>query len=235
MNELVIHKSNLPDTINDLSRFVLVGREKLNSVRAEIRAIDKLKLAEEVRTQKREEAKMLSEAILDAEVRLGQLFKNIPTEAGKRTDIQPMDNEVHRLSRTKKETVENLGFSQRQTQRLEMLADTPELVEYVKAEARENGNIATRTRVLDLAAYQKRQDADYIDYINLSATVYKEFAKIIDAADRFEVSDARMEALRENFDENMRVDEQIGYIDEVIDKLQIIKTELRRVKKYAKQ
>ena len=57
----------LPDKIEDLSKFILVGREKLNSVRAEIRAINKLKLAQEVREQKRMEAKMIAEAVLDAE------------------------------------------------------------------------------------------------------------------------------------------------------------------------
>jgi len=39
MNELIVQNSNLPDKVNDLSRFVLIGNEKLNSVRAEIRAI----------------------------------------------------------------------------------------------------------------------------------------------------------------------------------------------------
>jgi hypothetical protein len=34
--------SNLPTKIEDLSRFVLIGREKLTAVRAAIRAIDKV-------------------------------------------------------------------------------------------------------------------------------------------------------------------------------------------------
>jgi len=42
-NELtVISNANLPDTIDDLLKFILVGREKLITVRAEIRAIDNL-------------------------------------------------------------------------------------------------------------------------------------------------------------------------------------------------
>ena len=45
-------QSNLPVTIEDLSKFVLVGREKLVAVKAEIRAIDKVGLATEVRNQK---------------------------------------------------------------------------------------------------------------------------------------------------------------------------------------
>ena len=86
--EIIIRNQNLPNTIEELAIFVLVGREKLVSVRAEIRAIDKLELAEEVREQKREEAQMLAEALIDAEVRIGDLLKEIPKAQGTRTDIK---------------------------------------------------------------------------------------------------------------------------------------------------
>ena len=78
MNEITVQAKQLPDNLPDLAAFVLVGREKLTAVRAEIRAIDKLQLAEDVRQQKRDEAQMLSEALLDAEVRIGELTKAIP-------------------------------------------------------------------------------------------------------------------------------------------------------------
>lgn len=48
MNDITTTTQQLPDTLEDLSRFVLIGREKLNSVRAEIRAINKIGLAKEV-------------------------------------------------------------------------------------------------------------------------------------------------------------------------------------------
>lgn len=85
---VIIQNQSLPNTIEDLAKFVLVGREKLSAVRANIRAIDKLQLAEEVREQKKEEAQMLAEALLDAEVRIGDLLKQIPKAQGTRTDIK---------------------------------------------------------------------------------------------------------------------------------------------------
>ena len=88
MNNLTTIQQNLPSNIEDLAKFVLVGREKLTAVRANIRAIDKLQLAEDVREQKKEEAQMLAEALLDAEVRIGDLLKQIPTAQGKRTDLK---------------------------------------------------------------------------------------------------------------------------------------------------
>jgi len=82
MNETVIlNQNNLPAKLDDLTKFVLIGREKLVAVRAEIRAIDKVGLAKEVRKQKLEEAQFISEAVLDAEVRIGELMQAIPKAA----------------------------------------------------------------------------------------------------------------------------------------------------------
>lgn len=61
--DVVITSNNLPATLPELSRFVLVGREKLVAVRAEIRAIDKVGLAQEVRDQKLHEAQDIADAI----------------------------------------------------------------------------------------------------------------------------------------------------------------------------
>ena len=70
----------LPDTLNDLAKFVLVGRDQLAMVRAGIKALDKLDVAEGVRRQKREEAQMLAEALLDAEVKIGEILKAMPKD-----------------------------------------------------------------------------------------------------------------------------------------------------------
>ena len=83
MSGIVIRPDyELPANIEDLSRFVLIGREKLVAVRAEIRAIEKVGLAHAVREQKLKEAQAISEAVLDAEVRIGQLMRDIPKSKG---------------------------------------------------------------------------------------------------------------------------------------------------------
>ena len=154
MNNLVVQQNNLPDTLEDLSKFVLVGREKLTAVRAEIRAIDKVQLAEEVRAQKKEEAQMLAEALLDAEVRIGDLLKQIPKARGRRTDItssqqcEKVDNvftqNCEKLKETKQEVITRLGFNKDQANRFETLSSNKDLVEQVKAEARKNEDVPTR-------------------------------------------------------------------------------------------
>ncbi len=77
--EIIVKKQiNLPVKLQDLTRFVLVGREKLVSVRAEMRAIDKLEIATGVKEQKKEEATMLAGALLDAEAKIGEIISKIP-------------------------------------------------------------------------------------------------------------------------------------------------------------
>lgn len=202
MPDITTYQENLPDNLKDLSAFVLVGREKLTAVRAEIRAIEKLELAEEVRRQKREEARMLGEALLDAEVRIGELTKRIPIKIGQRTDLQlsntavtkskeqPVDSNVQKSTeilqaQTKEEILADMGFGKMQVSRYETLADNKDLVEQVKAEARETGEIPTRGKVLDLvkARKERQQPQKITEYsyedIDKRANIAKHYLKHI--------------------------------------------------------
>lgn len=157
MNGISIVNQSLPSTIEDLSKFVLVGREQLVAVRAAIRAIDKVGIAQEVRNQKLKEGQEIAEAVLDAEVRIGELMREVPKAQGKRTDTQHSNTAV-----TKLETLESMGFNKMQVQRFETLAAHPEAVERAKAEAREKDEIVTRSSVLDIVASEK--DKPHVAY-----------------------------------------------------------------------
>lgn len=137
-------QSNLPAKLADLAQFVLVGREKLTAVRAQIRAIDKLPIASGVREQKRGEAQMLAEALLDAEVRIGELTREIPESKGRRTDLPTAVSQ----GSTKSATIAALGLHEKQVERFERMAEHPDVVEQVKADARDNDDLATRSDVL---------------------------------------------------------------------------------------
>lgn len=150
MNQLIKANSELPSTIQELSRFALIGREKLVAVRAEIRAINKVGLAQEVREQKLREAQEIAETVLDAEVRIGELMAQVPkaTKGNQYTGKMVADTGVR--NQTKKEVIEAAGFTPKQVQRFETLAKHPELVEQAKAEAKENDDIVSRSSVLSL-------------------------------------------------------------------------------------
>ena len=211
----------LPATIEDLSRFVLVGREKLVAVRAEIRAIDKVGLAKSVREQKLQEAQLISEAVLDAEVRIGQLMQKVPkatsnnpkgkNQYGGQNDtavhLTKTDEELNTLDtevtsrvtaeigkdslrescekqisesatpqikvseasnievmtqpeerKTKAEIIKEAGFTSKQVQRFQQLAEHPEIVEAAKKEARENDDIVSRSLVLNMIRNHKKAE-----------------------------------------------------------------------------
>ena len=145
-NIAVMPEYELPATMEDLSRFVLVGREKLVAVRAEIRAIEKVGLAKEVREQKLKEAQAISEAVLDAEVRIGELMRSVPKASHDRGNQYTGGKDpAVGSSHNKRKVIENAGFSKTQVQRFEELASHPEAVAEAKAEARENDDIVSRS------------------------------------------------------------------------------------------
>ena len=86
MEEIQVLNSQLPTAVEDLAKYVIVGREKLVALQAELRAIDKVGLVDEIRQQKLLEAQDLADEVLLAEIRLGELISEIPETPGKRTD-----------------------------------------------------------------------------------------------------------------------------------------------------
>lgn len=151
MNELTTADKQLPSTLEELSKFVLVGREKLVAVRAEIRAIKKVGLAKEVHEQKLREAQDIAEAVLDAEMQMGKLTAAMPKASGTRTDIKPCNTDDTRL-KPKEEQLADIGITRQQAQRFETLAKHPEIVEQAKESARRTNDIVNRSSVLKAIA-----------------------------------------------------------------------------------
>jgi hypothetical protein len=211
MDAIVRQDLQIPTTPEDLSAFVLVGREKLVSVRAEIRAIEKLDLAQEVRNQKREEAFMLSDALLDAEVRLGELLKQIPkADKGNQYTGKMVSNTGVANQKSKNDTLTELGISKAQAGRLEALAENKDLVEHVKSEARENDELPTRSAVLNLArartAQQKQQNQgiyeDSYQYIDDSCETAKKLRKFLTALGTVQITNETLKMCSMYFDSN---------------------------------
>ena len=153
MTDITVHSNNLPVKLEDLAKFVLVGREKLTAVRALIKAMDRIEMAAGVREQKIEEAQMLAEALLDAEARIGELAIEIPKATGhqaKRGNQYKSgeSSTAATFSTTKQDIIEDLGFNKFQIQRFQTLAANKDIIEEAKAEARANDDIVNRTMVL---------------------------------------------------------------------------------------
>lgn len=151
MNDITITSRNLPTNINDLAKFALIGREKLVAVRAEIRAIEKVGLAQEVREQKLREAQEISEAVTDAEVRIGELTMAMPKASGGDHGNQYTGGKnTHGVNfgKAKSDIVREAGFTAKQVSQFQRMAANPDAVERAKAQAREAGDILSRSKVL---------------------------------------------------------------------------------------
>lgn len=251
MDEIATYQqSGLPDKIEDVAHFLLIAPEKATALRAEIRAINKVGLAKEVYDQKLEEQRRLCDMILDASVRLGEMTKEIPkatrgTGANQykkaendntvhfsngeipksersRTDIKLVDSTAQQ---TKSEAIRDLGFSPKQVQRFETLADNRDLVELEKVKAREENRMPTRTNVIDMAQERKKRMAGDIDRIDTDGKYAKAFVHAVHAplmiADNL---DDVAGAVWRNADGNVSSD--IEDIDAAIQALTTIKTKL---------
>lgn len=145
MNEIITsNRKQLPETLPDLSRFVLIGRDKLKAVRAEIHAIDKVGMAKEVYQQKLEEAQEIAEVVTDAECRIGELLKAIPKAGNGK-----LDSHRSEIPKSKMQTVKESGITQRQAEHFQYMASHPDSVAKAKAKAREQGTVLSRNAVIN--------------------------------------------------------------------------------------
>lgn len=236
MNELTVKEfANLPARIEDLKKFVLFGREKLKSVRAEIRAIDQLTLATDVREQKLAEAQMLSGALLDAERKIGEFTLKMPTNVGvgrwnkereQQAEQKEKEAEEHQhhtgvtLIKDKSERIKELGFNRMQVHRFEVLAKNPEVVEQVKREAQENDDIPTRSRVLQLVKEKRSPDWRHEARRGINDAIFKPLNARID--------EERLGVWFESLTASDEPQWRLSDIDAAINNLYIIRNYLNR-------
>lgn len=155
MNEITEVRTQLPDSLEDLSKFVLIGRERLAAVRVAIRDIERIGIAKEVAEQKRREAQAIAEAVIDAEVKIGELMRKVPKAYENQYTKVPIDSSVEK-QKPKSEIVKESGFSQKQVERFQTMSEHPAAVAEAKAEAREADEIVTRSAVLEKIKAEKK-------------------------------------------------------------------------------
>lgn len=188
LNELEVRHDNLPATLPELSQFVLIGREKLASVKAEIRAIQKVGLAKEVLEQKRAEAQEIAELVTLSEVQLGRMLKEIPKveHTGNQYSAKMETCPLGQESKTKTETTKELGFTPKQVSQFQRMADHEDIVHAAIAEAKENDDVVSRRAVMKKIAESipkpktpKQMAQENIDRIKESSVIPFQAATII--------------------------------------------------------
>lgn len=149
-NSLQILDRKLPDKIENVAAFAIYSQEKLKSIKAEISAIKRLGLAQEVWEQKTKEAQEVAELATDAFVAIGKFANTVPkASGGDRRSESFKSSPEGTFEKGKIETLSEMGLSKKQISQAQILAKNPIIVEQAKAEARENDDIVSRSFVLE--------------------------------------------------------------------------------------
>lgn len=165
MDTLTTVNAQLPDTIEDLSRFVLVNEERVQALRAQIRAIKKVSLAKEVYEQKLAEAQEIGQITVEAAQKMGELLLTIQTQQGRRTDVQTSSSNIEEV-KTKTEITSEMGMTKDQVSQYQQMAQNPEAVKAAVEKAIERGDVVSRSQVMKEIAEVKRQQRESEEQID---------------------------------------------------------------------
>jgi hypothetical protein len=153
--------TQVPVNIEELIPFILIGREKIISVRAEIRAMQKMGIAIELIKQKMVEAQLIAGIVLDAEARAGELLREIPKATGGGDHGNQYTSGTRSSAgtnaKTKEQVIKDMGLKKTQVHSLETLANNREIMEEVKDEATKKDKLPTREAVLKKVKEQKKE------------------------------------------------------------------------------
>lgn len=127
MNEISVFTKQLPEVIEDVADFVVVNEEKLNAVKAAIRAARK---TNDVNLEKLEEQRReLEVTVILAQCKLGELTKDIPKASQNRGN--QYSAKVQSSDLAKSEQLNELGITKQRASEYERMAAHPEAVQRV--------------------------------------------------------------------------------------------------------
>lgn len=151
MDELTARKTQLPDTIEDLSQFVLVNRAKLDAYRVKLRTINRLSDAQEIREQTLQEMQDISSALIAAETRIGEILLSIPKQSGGDHGNQytgGKNRDESNFGKTKSETISEMGYSKDQVSDYQRMAQNQAVVNLVLEQAEREGRVVSHSEVM---------------------------------------------------------------------------------------
>ena len=201
MNDLDVRTQQLPDTLEDLTQFVLVSKAKLQAYMLKLQTVNKLAVAQSIRDQTLQEAQEVSTALIAAEQRIGELLLSIPKASGKRTDLETSGQRSTEV-KTKAETISEMGYGEREAKDYQQMAKHPEVVKQVLADAEANGEIATKASVMrEIKFYKERVKAqqEELDVLRKKGPEVRTVEKIVEVVpdDYEELKQSREASKRE--------------------------------------
>lgn len=160
MNDLEVRTQNLPDTIEDLTQFVLVSKAKLQAYMLKLQTVNKLSVAQEIRDQTLQEAQEVSSALIAAEQRIGELLLSIPKASGNQYTSASGERP------TKAKVIEDMGYGSTEAKDFQTMAKYPEVVKQVLEDAIAEGKVATKSSVMSEIKFYKERNKQLTDENN---------------------------------------------------------------------
>lgn len=149
MDELTTRTTQLPDTLEDLSQFVLVNKAKLDAYRVKLRAVNRLSDAQEIREQTLQEMQDISSALIAAETRIGEILLSIPKNTSYHgNQHQEVTSNGVESTKNKSEVVAEMGYSKDQASDYQRMAQNPAVVNYVLEQAEREGRVVSHAEVM---------------------------------------------------------------------------------------
>ena len=180
--KLVKAKGMLPQKVEELVPLSFIGQTAVTFYRQMIKGFDQLKMTEEQRKRTLQDGQEAGEMLLDIEARIGEL---LPSEHDAQATMkgQPAFTSKERAGAVWKK----MGIPQKRATDARNISKHPDIVEKIKAQARENEDIPTRTAVVNEIRYQKekkRQEEVKQKKIDTKAIASIEQVQYINALDR---------------------------------------------------
>ncbi len=149
MNDVIEYQSQqLPDTLEDLTQFVLVNKARLNAYMLKLKTVEKLNTAQAIKDQTLKDSQEIASALLAAEQRIGELLLAIPKGSGQYAESKnrPM---------SKNTVAKEMGYSKDDVSSYQQMAKNPEIVQRVIENALANGEVPTKSEVTKNIKYEK--------------------------------------------------------------------------------
>jgi hypothetical protein len=153
---LIKQENLLPGKVEELVPLSFIGQAAVSFYRQKIKLMDQLKMTEDQRRATLRDGQDAGEMLLDIEARIGEL-----AEKEERAKPVPIYREGHRAKGAKPSGQppkhERLGIPEKRMQQSQAIHRHPDVVAKIKAQARENEDIPTKTAVLSEIKYEKEK------------------------------------------------------------------------------
>lgn len=157
MNELTTTTQQLPDTLEDLTQYVLVNKAKLQAYMLKLKTVEKLDVAQAIKDQTLKDSQEIASALLAAEQRIGELLLAIPKASGGDRKSEGFKNrDMSNFEKSKSETIKDMGYSKDEVSDYQQMAKNPEVVQKVIDDAIANGEVPTKSEVTKNIKFQKQ-------------------------------------------------------------------------------